>query len=252
MSKNDRHAASESWKLSSSAVVLAAMAPLTGCILPDDLGEGLGEAIGEGLADAFGAAHADVQVNALATETRVGACVSHGLPLPGACKGDEDRFYFLDHDEWQNAPTGVAPLPEGTELTVYWSSPEGKATFTVSLPPAPAISAPAADAAFHLGDTITLQFADPGADEVTIESEGSCAGDAPTNWLRILARDDATPGQLVVRADEIVHSRGSFERCDVTLRVTRARPGTMVAEAEHMYGTITARSFAEVALQVVP
>ena len=154
--------------------------------------------------------------------------------------------------EWQYAPAAVPPLPGGTELAVHWSALEGQSSFRVALPGPQEVTSPAAGAVYRAGDDLTLQFTDPGADEVTIENQGSCVGQYTYDWWRVLPSDRATPGQLVVRAADLVHSPRAFESCDVTLRVTTVRVGTFTPAADGLNGTITARSSAEVTIQVVP
>ncbi|MBI5478233.1 MAG: hypothetical protein HY906_05215 [Deltaproteobacteria bacterium] len=253
MHDNDRHAAQAASR-SRRALILAAatlvlLVPLVGCDL-----SGLDEAIAEGIAESLSVIDADVQVSTSSKETRVSACVTRGafdLNLEG-CKGPEDSFAFLAGEEWQYAPAGVTPLPGGAELTVHWSALEGKSTFSVVLPEPMEVTSPAAGAVYRAGDEITLQFTDPGADEVTIENKGSCGGPHTYDWWRVLPSDEATPGRLVVRAADLVHYSRAFESCDVTLRISTARPGTFTPGGQNLSGTITARTVAEVTFQIVP
>jgi hypothetical protein len=248
MHDNDRKAAQAASRSGRALLLVAAafimLAPLAGCDL--ELDEPFVISLEE---DQFFVA--DVSVNVSSTATHVGACVSSGL-LDYTCQGPEDSFSFLSGEEWQYAPATVPPLAGGSELTVHWSRLEGKGTFHVVVPAPLEITSPRPEAVHHLGDDITLQFSDPGAAEVLIENRGTCSGQYTYHWSRILPTDPATPGRIVVRAADLVHSPRAFDSCDVTLSVTTARQGTLDPGSPRLEGTITARATTEVSFQIVP
>ena len=254
MHDNDRNAAPVASRSRLALILVAAafmlLVPLAGCNL-----DGLDEAIAQGIEDSLNAVDADVQVNVSATETRVGACVSRGLLalVPGPCKGPEDGFTFKAGDDlWHHSAEAVASMPAGTELTVYWQGPEGASSFAVTLPPVISITAPQAGAVYGLDDTVTLQWPDLGVDEITVENKGTCVGDTPTDWWRVIPHDDATPGRLVVRVADLVQATRPFDRCDITLRVTGTHQGTFSSSLDNVSGRITANTSAEVTIQILP
>jgi len=244
---DDRHAAPVAPRsrraLLLVAAALVALAPLAGCdVEPLDLSFD-NSAVG------------DVQVNVSATQTSVGACVSRGLigPLFGPCKGPEDGFSFLAGDgQWHYAPDTVDNMAGGTPLTVYWKGPEGQTSFEVSLPPVISITAPAADASFGLGDTVSLEWPDLGSDEITVENEGTCTGGDAAEWRRVVPSEDAKHGRLDIRVADLIQAAQPFDGCAITLRVTAARQGTFSSAITTVTGQITARTAAEVTIQVVP
>jgi hypothetical protein len=249
MHDNDRHAAPVASRSRRALILVAAaislLVPLAGCeIEPMDLN-----------LDFDDSAYGEVQVNVSATKTSVGACVSRGLfgPFFGPCKGPEDGFSFQAADnQWHYAPETVATMPEGTPLAVYWKGPEGQTSFEVSLPPVIAITAPAADAQYRMSDTVSLEWPDLGSDEITVENQGSCVGDDPAEWRRVVPSENAKQGRLDIRATDLVEAVPPFERCDITLRVTAKRQGTFSSSIAAVTGQITASTTAEVTIQIVP
>ena len=253
MHDNDRNAAPVASRsrlaLILVAATLAMLVPLAGCSL-----DGLDQAIADEIDEALNAPDGDVQVNVSGAETRVGACVTRGLVLfPGPCKGPEDGFTFKGADDlWHHSAEPVATMPAGTELAIYWQGPEGQSSFAVTLPPAISILAPQANTTYRMGDTVTLQWPDLGADEITVENKGSCTGAGATDWWRVIPHDDATPGTLVVGVADLVLAERPFERCDITLRVTGSHPGTFTSSLKDVSGRITANTSAEVTIQILP